>query len=36
MAEHPDFDPRQWMAQLLPKMDAFGALLFHRSASSCR
>jgi DNA-3-methyladenine glycosylase II len=25
--EHPDFDPRGWMAQL-PKMDAFGALLF--------
>ena len=24
---HPDFDPRAWMAQL-PKMDAFGALLF--------
>jgi len=28
MDEHPDFDPRQWMEQLLPKMDAFGALLF--------
>ena len=25
--EHPDFDPRRWMEQL-PKMDAFGALLF--------
>src|SRR3979411_829951 len=24
---HPGFDPRAWMAQL-PKMDAFGALLF--------
>lgn len=28
MDEHPDFDPRQWMEQLLPKMDAFGALVF--------
>jgi DNA-3-methyladenine glycosylase II len=26
--EYPDFDPRQWMEQLLPKMDAYGALLF--------
>jgi DNA-3-methyladenine glycosylase II len=25
--EHPDFDPRAWMTGL-PKMDAFGALLF--------
>jgi DNA-3-methyladenine glycosylase II len=25
--EHPDFDPRGWMAEL-PAMDAFGALLF--------
>ncbi len=25
--EHPDFDPRRWMEQL-PKMNAFGALLF--------
>lgn len=25
--QHPDFDPRGWMAAL-PKMDAFGALLF--------
>jgi DNA-3-methyladenine glycosylase II len=25
--EHPDFDPRGWMAEL-PPMDAFGALLF--------
>ncbi len=25
--EHPDFDPRAWMAEL-PPMDAFGALLF--------
>lgn len=25
--EHPDFDPRRWMAQL-PRMNAFGALLF--------
>jgi DNA-3-methyladenine glycosylase II len=25
--EHPAFDPRRWMEQL-PKMDAFGALLF--------
>jgi DNA-3-methyladenine glycosylase II len=25
--QHPDFDPRQWLAQL-PKMDPFGALLF--------
>jgi DNA-3-methyladenine glycosylase II len=24
---HPDFDPRAWMAQL-PKMDAYGALVF--------
>ena len=28
MDEHPDFDPRQWIEQLLPKMDAFGALVF--------
>ena len=28
MDEHPDFDPRQWMEQPLPKMDAFGALVF--------
>ena len=26
--EHPDFDPRAFLAQL-PKMDAFGTLLFH-------
>ena len=26
--EHPDFDPREWLDHLLPKMDAFGALLF--------
>jgi DNA-3-methyladenine glycosylase II len=26
--EHPDFDPRQWMEQLVPRMDAFGALAF--------
>jgi DNA-3-methyladenine glycosylase II len=25
--EHPDFDPHQWFEQL-PKMDAFGALVF--------
>jgi DNA-3-methyladenine glycosylase II len=25
--EHPDFDPRRWMERL-PKMNAFGALLF--------
>jgi DNA-3-methyladenine glycosylase II len=25
--EHPDFDPRAWMERL-PRMDAFGALLF--------
>jgi DNA-3-methyladenine glycosylase II len=25
--EHPDFDPRRWMERL-PKMDAFGALIF--------
>jgi DNA-3-methyladenine glycosylase II len=25
--EHPDFDPREWLSRL-PKMDAFGALLF--------
>jgi DNA-3-methyladenine glycosylase II len=25
--EHPDFDPHQWLDQL-PKMDAFGALVF--------
>jgi DNA-3-methyladenine glycosylase II len=25
--EHPDFDPHQWLEQL-PKMDAFGALVF--------
>jgi DNA-3-methyladenine glycosylase II len=25
--EHPEFDPRAWMSQL-PKMDAFGVLLF--------
>jgi DNA-3-methyladenine glycosylase II len=25
--EHPDFNPRRWMDQL-PRMDAFGALLF--------
>jgi DNA-3-methyladenine glycosylase II len=24
----PDFDPRAWLGQLLPSMDAFGALLF--------
>jgi DNA-3-methyladenine glycosylase II len=27
IAEHPDFDPRAFLAQL-PKMDAFGTLLF--------
>jgi DNA-3-methyladenine glycosylase II len=26
--ERPDFDPRAWIRQLLPPMDAFGALLF--------
>jgi DNA-3-methyladenine glycosylase II len=26
--KHPDFDPRAWLKQLIPKMDAFGALLF--------
>lgn len=26
--EHPDFDPRAWLKQLLPRMDAYGALLF--------
>ena len=26
--EHPDFDPRVWMKQFVPAMDAFGALLF--------
>src|SRR6202035_285184 len=27
IADRPDFDPRQWMAEL-PPMDLFGALLF--------
>ena len=26
--EHPHFDPRVWMKQFVPAMDAFGALLF--------
>ena len=26
--QNPDFDPRAWLRQLIPKMDAFGALLF--------
>jgi DNA-3-methyladenine glycosylase II len=26
--EHPHFDPRVWMKQFIPRMDAFGALLF--------
>ena len=26
--EHPHFDPRAWMKQFIPRMDAFGALLF--------
>jgi DNA-3-methyladenine glycosylase II len=26
--EHPQFDPRAWMKQFVPQLDAFGALLF--------
>ena len=26
--ERPEFDPHAWLSQLLPPMDAFGALLF--------
>jgi DNA-3-methyladenine glycosylase II len=26
--QQPDFDPRAWLKQLIPRMDAFGALLF--------
>jgi DNA-3-methyladenine glycosylase II len=26
--EHPDFDPRVWLTEMVPTMDAFGALIF--------